>query len=160
MAARTPVLVPDIGDFHDVEVIEVLVKAGDTVALEAPLITLERVSTGSPIVVVETAAAAAPTAPAVKTPAPAATKAPAATEAGAAATLEVRVPRTRSGEFRPASLPSPYRRGYGPEVESLLLGMLGSSRSINAAKDALRKMGLSSSQQDLDRVALGLIEAP
>ena len=41
MAARTPVLVPDIGDFHDVEVIEVLVKAGDTVALEAPLITLE-----------------------------------------------------------------------------------------------------------------------
>jgi putative transposase len=72
--------------------------------------------------------------------------------------VEVRVPRTRSGEFRPASLPSPYRRGYGPEVESLLLGMLGSSRSINAAKDALRKMGLSSSEQDLDRVAQGLIE--
>ncbi|HET8691997.1 MAG TPA: biotin/lipoyl-containing protein, partial [Steroidobacteraceae bacterium] len=41
MAARTTVAVPDIGDFHDVEVIEVLVKAGDTVALEAPLITLE-----------------------------------------------------------------------------------------------------------------------
>src|SRR5687767_13231158 len=72
--------------------------------------------------------------------------------------VEVRVPRTRSGEFRPASLPSPYRRGYGPEVESLLVNMLGSSRSINAAKDALRKMGLSSSEQDLDRVALGLIE--
>jgi dihydrolipoamide dehydrogenase len=70
--------VPDIGDFHDVEVIEVLVKAGDTVALEAPLITLEtdkatmdvpstaagriaevsvkkgdRVSKGSPIAVIE-----------------------------------------------------------------------------------------------------------
>jgi dihydrolipoamide dehydrogenase len=33
--------VPDIGDFKDVPVIEVLVKAGDTVAKEDPLITLE-----------------------------------------------------------------------------------------------------------------------
>jgi putative transposase len=72
--------------------------------------------------------------------------------------VEVRVPRTRSGEFRPTSLPSPYRRGYSAEVETLLVNMLGSSRSINAAKDALRKMGLSSSEQDLDRVATGLIE--
>jgi len=35
------VRVPDIGDFKDVPVIEVLVKAGDTVAKEDPLITLE-----------------------------------------------------------------------------------------------------------------------
>ena len=35
------VLVPDIGDFKDVPVIEVLVKPGDEVAAEAPLITLE-----------------------------------------------------------------------------------------------------------------------
>ena len=33
--------VPDLGDFHDVEVIEVLVKAGDPVQPETPLITLE-----------------------------------------------------------------------------------------------------------------------
>jgi dihydrolipoamide dehydrogenase len=33
--------VPDIGDFKNVEVIDVLVKPGDTVALETPLITLE-----------------------------------------------------------------------------------------------------------------------
>ena len=72
--------------------------------------------------------------------------------------VEVRVPRTRSGEFRPASLPLPYRRGYSEEVQSLLLGLLGSSRSIHAAKDALQKMGLSSSEQDLERVATGLIE--
>src|SRR3989475_4779765 len=72
--------------------------------------------------------------------------------------VEVRVPRTRSGEFRPASLPSPYRRGYSEEVQSLLLGLLGSSRSINAAKDGLQKMGLSSSEQDLERVATGMIE--
>jgi dihydrolipoamide dehydrogenase len=35
------VVVPDLGDFKDVEVIDVLVKPGDTVQLESPLITLE-----------------------------------------------------------------------------------------------------------------------
>jgi dihydrolipoamide dehydrogenase len=35
------ILVPDIGDFKDVEVIDVLVKPGDVVALETPLITIE-----------------------------------------------------------------------------------------------------------------------
>jgi len=35
------ILVPDIGDFKDVEVIDVLVKPGDVVALETPLATLE-----------------------------------------------------------------------------------------------------------------------
>ena len=72
--------------------------------------------------------------------------------------IDVRVPRTRSGEFRPASLPAPYRRGYSDEIQSLLIGLLGSSRSLNAAKDALEKMGLSRSEQDLERVAAGLIE--
>jgi len=72
--------------------------------------------------------------------------------------VDVRVPRTRNGDFRPASLPAPYRRGYSEEVQSLLLGLLGSSRSINAAKDALQKMGLSRSEQDVERVAVGLIE--
>jgi pyruvate dehydrogenase E2 component (dihydrolipoamide acetyltransferase) len=105
--ARINVSVPDLGDFHDVEVIDVLVKAGDTVALEAPLITLEtekatmdvpstaagrvaevavkkgdRVSKGSPIVVLESAdeAKAAPAATSPK----AAAK-PAAAPAAAAA---------------------------------------------------------------------------
>ncbi|HEX7061995.1 MAG TPA: dihydrolipoyl dehydrogenase [Woeseiaceae bacterium] len=40
MATRE-LTVPDLGDFADVEVIEVLVKAGDTVAVEDPLVTLE-----------------------------------------------------------------------------------------------------------------------
>ncbi|MEZ5587634.1 MAG: dihydrolipoyllysine-residue acetyltransferase [Sedimenticolaceae bacterium] len=35
------VLLPDIGDFHDVEIIEVLVKPGDRVEAEDPLLTLE-----------------------------------------------------------------------------------------------------------------------
>jgi pyruvate/2-oxoglutarate dehydrogenase complex dihydrolipoamide acyltransferase (E2) component len=34
------ILVPDLGDFKSVEVIEVLVKPGDRVSLETPLITL------------------------------------------------------------------------------------------------------------------------
>ncbi len=33
--------VPDLGDFEDVEVIEILVAPGDTVAVEDPLVTLE-----------------------------------------------------------------------------------------------------------------------
>jgi len=37
----TEVLVPDIGDFADVPVIEVLVSPGDTIASEDPLVTLE-----------------------------------------------------------------------------------------------------------------------
>src|SRR5947207_7888000 len=74
------VKVPDIGDFKDVEVIEVLVKLGDAVAKEQSLITLEsdkatmeipspgagvvkelriklgdKVSQGSPILVLESA---------------------------------------------------------------------------------------------------------
>jgi pyruvate dehydrogenase E2 component (dihydrolipoamide acetyltransferase) len=77
---RTVVKVPDLGDFRDVEVIEVLVGPGDDVAIETPLITLEtdkatmdvpstaagrvvevvvargsRVSAGDPIVAVEEA---------------------------------------------------------------------------------------------------------
>lgn len=72
--------------------------------------------------------------------------------------VELRVPRTRSGEFRPSSLPGHYARGYPEESQALLLGLLGSSRSLSAAKDALRKMGLSTSERDLDTVATGLIE--
>lgn len=41
MAERIPLKVPDLGDFSDVEVIEVLVAPGDTVAIEDGLVTLE-----------------------------------------------------------------------------------------------------------------------
>jgi len=41
MSSRHEVKVPDIGDFDDVEVVEVMVKPGDEVAAEDPLITLE-----------------------------------------------------------------------------------------------------------------------
>src|ERR1700758_1622057 len=72
--------------------------------------------------------------------------------------LDVRVPRTRSGDFRPASLPPLYQRGYSDETQTLLLSLLTSGRSLNAVKDALQKMGLSTSPQELEAVATGLIE--
>ena len=41
MANAIEVKVPDIGDYKNIPVIEVLVKAGDTVKAEDPLVTLE-----------------------------------------------------------------------------------------------------------------------
>ncbi|MBP6778193.1 MAG: hypothetical protein KA151_13185, partial [Piscinibacter sp.] len=41
MSERIEVQVPDIGDFAEVEVIEMLVKVGDVVAVEQSLITVE-----------------------------------------------------------------------------------------------------------------------
>src|SRR5881398_1890023 len=41
MAEMTQVAVPDIGDFSDVPVIEVLVAEGDAVEIDTPLVTLE-----------------------------------------------------------------------------------------------------------------------
>src|SRR3954462_2642847 len=41
MAEVKDVVVPDIGDFSDVPIIEVMVAPGDTVAEEDPLVTLE-----------------------------------------------------------------------------------------------------------------------
>jgi len=98
MGALVSIKLPDIGDFEDVEVVEVMVKPGDRVRVDDSLITIEsdkasmevpateagvvkelkvkvgdRVSEGSPIIVVETtddaaepvkpAAAAAPSTP-------------------------------------------------------------------------------------------------
>jgi dihydrolipoamide dehydrogenase len=104
MSETVTIKVPDIGDFADVEVIEVLVAPGDTVTEEQSLITLEsdkasmevpapragkvvalqvavgdRVAEGSPILELDPAAAAE-----TSTPAPAATsEAPAATPSAA-----------------------------------------------------------------------------
>ncbi|MBM4197747.1 MAG: branched-chain alpha-keto acid dehydrogenase subunit E2 [Gammaproteobacteria bacterium] len=124
MTRREEVRVPDIGDFESVEIVEVLVGAGDTVAAEAPLITLEtdkasmevpaplpgrilelkvgkgdRVSQGSLIAVLEVDESAQPKqAPAAKpaaAPPPAKPAAPAPRAAAApAAAPAVRAPAT------------------------------------------------------------------
>ena len=93
--AASEVKVPDIGDFKEVEVIEVLVKPGDAIAKEQSLITLEsdkatmeipspsagvvkelrlktgdKVSKGSPILLLESSSEKAPEAPRSASPAP------------------------------------------------------------------------------------------
>ena len=102
----TDIRVPDLGDFHDVEVIDVLVKPGDHIDVDTPLLTLEtekatidvpsnsagvvrsiavkkgdRVSKGAPILSLDSAGAEQPKAEAPAKPAPAAQPAAAPTPA-------------------------------------------------------------------------------
>src|SRR5688572_2080653 len=134
--ANTEVNVPDIGDFKEVEVIEVLVKPGDAIDKEQSLITLEtdkatmeipspaagkvtqlkvkvgdKVSKGSPILMLEAQEALRAEAPAAKAPpkAPAAPKAaPPAPSTGADLECDVLVlgagPGGYSAAFRAADL--------------------------------------------------------
>lgn len=67
--------------------------------------------------------------------------------------VEVEVPRTRRGEFRPSNLPSLYQRGYDDAARDLLLRLAASSRSLNTAKEALRSLGLPASEPQLEGVA-------
>ena len=94
--AKTDIRIPDIGDFKNVPVIEILVKPGDEVAVETALLTLEsdkatmdipspsagkvaelkvkigdKVSEGTVILTLESAAAAGDAKPAAAAPAPA-----------------------------------------------------------------------------------------
>jgi pyruvate dehydrogenase E2 component (dihydrolipoamide acetyltransferase) len=128
--AVVEVKVPDIGDFKEVDVIELLVKVGDSVKAEQSLITVEsdkasmeipsshagvvktvlvkigdKVAEGSPVVVLEaadgaTAAAAPAPGPAAASPAPAAA-APAPAPAAASVTVAVVVPVST-----PAAMPA------------------------------------------------------
>ena len=72
--------------------------------------------------------------------------------------VEMCVPRTRTGEFRPSLLPAKYQRGFSEDMESLLLGLLLSSRSISSAKTALRHLGLPISEKELEAVSAQLVE--
>jgi len=71
--------------------------------------------------------------------------------------VDVAVPRTRQGGFRPYHLPSPYQRGYDDASRDLLLRLAGSSRSINSTKQALRDLGLPASEPQLEAVAQNFI---
>ena len=122
------VKVPDIGDFKEVEIIEVMVKVGDTIKVDQSLITVEsdkasmeipsshagvvkelkikvgdKVAEGSIVLVVEAAGAAASATPAPSAApaaaAPAPTPAPAAVAATVSSgTIEVKVPDI--GDFK------------------------------------------------------------
>ena len=118
MSQAIEIKVPDIGDYKDIPVIEVLVKAGDTVEKEQSLVTLEsdkatmdvpssaagvvkevkvkvgdNVSEGSLIVVLDGAGAAAPAPAPAAAPAAAQASAPAPAPAASGGGLqEVKVP--------------------------------------------------------------------
>ncbi len=146
MARREEVRVPDIGDFHDVEVVEVMVNAGDTVAAEAPLITLEtdkasmevptplagriaelkvargdRVSQGSVIAVLEVAASAGAAAPAAAPPARQAAPAPQVPTPAAAA--------PPAAAPRPPALP-PRAPAALPPIDEATFGQAHASPSV------------------------------
>lgn len=138
--AQTEVKVPDIGDFEDVAVIEVLVKPGDSVKVEQSLVTVEsdkasmeipsthagvvkevkvkvgdRVAEGSVLLVMEAAAGAAAASPSPQ-PSPqggeGAQKAPSPAPAGEG-----------RGEGVPAPAPAgSYSGGVDLECEMLVLG--------------------------------------
>ncbi|MBP0599216.1 dihydrolipoyllysine-residue acetyltransferase [Herbaspirillum sp. LeCh32-8] len=113
--SQVEVKVPDIGDFKEVEVIEVMVKVGDTIKVDQSLITVEsdkasmeipssqagvvkeikvkvgdKVAEGSLLVIVEADGAAA--APAAAAPAQAAAAAPAAAQTSAPAPVPAAAP--------------------------------------------------------------------
>lgn len=140
MTQRKEIKVPDIGDFEDVEVVEVTAAVGDTVAVEAPLIVIEtdkasmevpsphagrvaelkvevgsRVSQGTPIAVLEVeeedAAPAAEAEKPAEKPAAAATPASAVTQAAPAAVAQAVAARS-SGAARPLSLPPIDEAGF------------------------------------------------
>jgi dihydrolipoamide dehydrogenase len=136
------VKVPDIGDFNDVPVIEVLVKPGDTVKAEDSLVTLEsdkatmdvpspvagvvkelkvkvgdKVSEGTLIVIVEAAAAAA------KAPAAAAAASAPAPKPAPAAAAPAPAPGSAAGSVKaPAPAAATYGGKADVECEMLVLG--------------------------------------
>lgn len=133
MANAIEVFVPDIGGFKDVSVIDVLVKDGQQVDKETPLITIEtekaamdvpapaagriaevklkqgdKVSEGSLILLLEPAPGAQPTAPPRAAPGPDAAAAPApaprASSVAPAATANAPAPAASPGVARAASI--------------------------------------------------------
>jgi pyruvate dehydrogenase E2 component (dihydrolipoamide acetyltransferase) len=150
-AGLIDVRVPDIGDFHDVDVIEVLVQPGDTIREEDPLITLEsdkasmdvpapsggvvrevkvavgdKVSQGSLILVLEAKGGAAPAAAAAAAPAE---RAPARVPAAASA--------VDAAAFRRAHA-SPSVRRIARELGVDLGRMVGTGRSGRITENDVR----------------------
>lgn len=142
MAAPIKVLVPDIGGFKDVSVIDVLVKSGETIAKDAPLITLEtekaamdvpspaagrilevkikkgdRVSEGSLIMLLEAAAGSAAAAtPPIDAQAPAASAAPPAGSAASPARAPASVASPAAPPVAPPAAAPAAPAGRAPDI--------------------------------------------
>ena len=164
MAEVKDVVVPDIGDFADVPVIEVMVSPGDTVAEEDPLVTLESdkatmdvpapfagvvqelkvkqgdtVSEGSPLLTLEVAGDGA-AAGSGNGAAAAAVTTPAA-EAGAAETVETAIQAEESAEAADEPAP-PVREPSAPDAPAAAAGDGGGSPTATSdAADAAPEPG-------------------
>ncbi len=163
-AGPVEVCVPDIGDFAEVEVIELLVGVGDTVTEEQSLITLEsdkasmevpspqggrvvglkvavgdRVSEGSPILLLEPAGGAAAPAPAASATAatPPAAAAPAPVEAAKPAPREAPLPQLDEPGFRRAHA-SPAVRRFARELGADLARVEGTGPKGRILKDDVK----------------------
>ena len=142
--AQIDIQVPDIGDFDEVAVIELLVKVGDSVSIDQSLITVEsdkasmeipsshagvvtalkvklgdKVKRGSVVLTVEAATAAAVSAAAPASPAPAATSAAASSSTAAPVTLAAPTPPTAKPA---ASSASSYAGAVDVHCDLLVLG--------------------------------------
>lgn len=72
--------------------------------------------------------------------------------------LSLDVPRVRSGEFRPTILPEKHQRAFPEEQRDLMMSLLVSSRSKNAAKQSLARLGLPYSEDQLDQISEEVLE--
>jgi transposase-like protein len=66
--------------------------------------------------------------------------------------LSIRVPRTRSGAFRPSILPSFYERSFPTEKRELVTSLIAGARSLEAVRDTLRRLHLSVPEAELSQV--------
>ncbi|MBK3400356.1 MULTISPECIES: 2-oxo acid dehydrogenase subunit E2 [Methylobacterium] len=154
MSASLPVALPDIGDFKDVPVVEILVKPGDRIAVDDLLISIEsdkatmevpspvagivseilvapgtRVSQGTPILMVDTSGEAGAPAPAALSPAP---QAPTPQPPAPRPPAPAEAPAAPAAGSTPASpVPSeahatPSVRAYARELGVELAGIAGS----------------------------------
>ena len=131
--SRAQILCPDLGDFKDVPVIELLVKPGDVIDIETPLVTLEtdkatmdvpstaagsvvevlvakgsKVSKGTPLLVIESGGAATAAATPADAPKAQAAPAPAPTSAPTSAPTATSTPvATPAPTPPPAATPTP-----------------------------------------------------
>jgi len=158
--------IPDIGNFTDVDVVDVLVKPGDVIEVDAPLVTLEtdkasmdvpataagrvtevllkrgdKVSKGSLIARVE-ARAGAGASPSPASPATAATAAPGADARAPAPRASVRADATGDTVRMPSPLARPPAEGAADAARSTQLLVLGAGPGGYTAAFRAADLGL------------------
>ena len=163
--AKIEVKVPDIGDFKNVPIIEILVKPGDTVTAEQPLMTLEsdkatldvpapaagvvgeiiakigdKVSMGSSLLTLEEAGgapAASPPAPAAPSPVPAPSAAPAAAAPAAPASAPTKAAGPALPDFAGVNA-GPAVRRLARELDIDLTSLRGSGEKGRITVDDVK----------------------